>query len=138
MFWQCSASIEYQVVQSFGFGRAERGALLLLPSQRVQPRIVRLAPAREDRFQQREWNQGNVNSAICTWAVRHRTRRSQRKRVSNTLRTTTSTGLAAAMMLVGRAAGRPVEVMDDIGTFRRAMLLFLATNATTSVSTRSR
>ncbi|KAI9920897.1 hypothetical protein PsorP6_000968 [Peronosclerospora sorghi] len=127
-----------QVVQSFVFGRAERGALPLLPSQRVQPRIVRLAPAREYRFQQREWSQGNVNSAICTWAVRHRTRRSQRKRVSRTLRMTTSTGLAAAMMLVGRAAGRPVEVIDDIGTFRRAMPLFPATNATTSVSTRSR
>ncbi|KAI9913792.1 hypothetical protein PsorP6_005323 [Peronosclerospora sorghi] len=25
------------------------------------------------------------------------------------------------MMLVGRAAGRPVEVIDDIGTFRRAI-----------------
>ncbi|KAI9895693.1 hypothetical protein PsorP6_018841 [Peronosclerospora sorghi] len=55
-----------QVVQSFGCGRAERGALPLLPSQRVHPRIVLLSEASEYRFQQRAWNQENVNSAICT------------------------------------------------------------------------
>ncbi|KAI9910709.1 hypothetical protein PsorP6_010448 [Peronosclerospora sorghi] len=113
-----------QVVQSFGFGRA---ALC---------RCCRANASSHASSDSRQHGSTVFNSDSGTKGT---TRRSQRKRVSRTLRTTPSTGLAAAMMLVGRAAGRPVEVIDDIGTFRRALPLFFpATNATTSVSTRSR
>ncbi|KAI9918575.1 hypothetical protein PsorP6_011876 [Peronosclerospora sorghi] len=115
-----------QVVQSFGFGRAERGAL---------PLFCRANASSHALSNLHRHGSTVFNSASGTKGT---TRRSQRKRVSRSLRTTTSTGLEAAMMLVGRAAGRPVEVIDDSGTFRRAMPLFPATNATTSVSTRSR
>ncbi|KAG7381814.1 hypothetical protein PHYPSEUDO_005641 [Phytophthora pseudosyringae] len=58
-----------QVLQYFGFGQngsTNGGSFPLFPSQVTKPRIVQLADASEYRFQRREWNEANLNSAICT------------------------------------------------------------------------
>ncbi|CAI5708951.1 unnamed protein product [Peronospora destructor] len=58
-----------QVLQYFGFGRkgsSNGGSFPLFPSQITKPRVVQLADAREYRYQRREWNEANLNSAICT------------------------------------------------------------------------
>ncbi|OWY99758.1 Insulin-degrading enzyme [Phytophthora megakarya] len=58
-----------QVLGYFGFGdnkSTSGGSFPLFPSQVTKPRIVQLADASEYRFQRREWNEANLNSAICT------------------------------------------------------------------------
>ncbi|RMX66733.1 hypothetical protein DD238_003016 [Peronospora effusa] len=58
-----------QVLQYFGFGRngsSSGGSFPLFPSQITKPRVVQLADAKEYRYQRREWNEANLNSAICT------------------------------------------------------------------------
>ncbi|KAE8989505.1 Insulin-degrading enzyme [Phytophthora rubi] len=58
-----------QVLQHFGFGKDRStggGSFPLFPSQITKPRIVQLADASAYRFQRREWNEANLNSAICT------------------------------------------------------------------------
>ncbi|KAJ0393808.1 hypothetical protein ATCC90586_001339 [Pythium insidiosum] len=40
-------------------------SLPLLPCQRTKPRVIQLTEPIEYRFQRREWNASNVNSAIC-------------------------------------------------------------------------
>ncbi|KAL3664821.1 hypothetical protein V7S43_010001 [Phytophthora oleae] len=58
-----------QVLQFFGFDNnssTNGGSFPLFQSQVTKPRIVQLADASEYRFQRREWNEANLNSAICT------------------------------------------------------------------------
>jgi len=58
-----------QVLQYFGFathGSTGGGSFPLFPSQLTKPRIVQLGDTIEYRFQRREWNKANTNSAICT------------------------------------------------------------------------
>ncbi|RLN93918.1 hypothetical protein BBJ28_00023286 [Nothophytophthora sp. Chile5] len=62
-------SLMRRVLEQFGFsgeGAASGASLPLFPSQLKKPRVVQLADAREYRFQRREWNAANCNSAICT------------------------------------------------------------------------
>ncbi|TDH66157.1 hypothetical protein CCR75_009096 [Bremia lactucae] len=58
-----------QVLQQFNFDSNEsktRGSVPLFSSQITKPRIVQLANACEYRFERRDWNDANLNSAICT------------------------------------------------------------------------
>lgn len=58
-----------QVLQYFGFdknGSSSKGSFSLFPSQITKPRVVQLANASEYRYQRREWNEANLNSAIST------------------------------------------------------------------------
>lgn len=54
-----------QVLQQFNFGK-RKGSFPLFASQVTKPRVVQLADAEAYRFQRREWNEANLNSAICT------------------------------------------------------------------------
>ncbi|CAH0482814.1 unnamed protein product [Peronospora belbahrii] len=58
-----------QVLHYFGFsknGSLSGGSFPFFRSQLTKPRIVQLADASEYRYQRREWNEANLNSAICT------------------------------------------------------------------------
>ncbi|KUF80876.1 Insulin-degrading enzyme [Phytophthora nicotianae] len=54
-----------QVLNYFNFGKSG-GTFPLFASQVTKPRVVQLADSSEYRFQHREWNEANLNSAICT------------------------------------------------------------------------
>ncbi|ETP29654.1 hypothetical protein F442_21238 [Phytophthora nicotianae P10297] len=54
-----------QVLNYFNFGKSG-GTFPLFASQVTKPRVVQLADSSEYRFQRREWNEANLNSAICT------------------------------------------------------------------------
>uniref|UniRef100_A0AAV1UPF1 Insulin-degrading enzyme n=1 Tax=Peronospora matthiolae TaxID=2874970 RepID=A0AAV1UPF1_9STRA len=58
-----------KVLQYFGFGSKDYvsgGSFPLLRGQITKPRIVRLVDVNEYLFQRREWNEANLNSAICS------------------------------------------------------------------------